>query len=276
MMTRGGRHVFVIPWRGCSLIGTSDRLFSGSLDEVRPTQEDVDDLLSDVNHALPGAALTRSDVRHAFAGLYPLTESTLSDEVYQGTGNYQIVDHAGRDGLEDALSVLGAKFTTARRLAERAIALAMRKLGRPAVPCATRTTPLVGADIADVAAFRRDATLRFSHLAPEVVANLISSYGTQLWAVAGSGAAQAEGAGRLTSDRESLESEVIFAVEREMAVRLEDVVFRRTGLGTIGHPGFPCLQRCADIIGSRLGWGADERAQQIRDTERQFPISAGP
>jgi glycerol-3-phosphate dehydrogenase len=276
MVTRGGRHVFVVPWRGCSLIGTSDRPFSGSLDEVRPTQEDVDDLLGDVNHALPGAALARSDVRHAFAGLYPLTESTLKDDMYQGTGDYQIVDHTERDRLEGGMSVLGAKFTTARRLAERAIDLAMRKLGRPAVACATRTVPLVGADFPDIAAFRRNASARFSHLAPEVVANLISSYGTEIGVVAGSGAGSAGSAARLTSGRESLESEVIYAVEHEMAVRLEDVVFRRTGLGTIGHPGFSCLQRCADIIGVRLGWGADERTRQIRDTERQFPIDTGP
>jgi glycerol-3-phosphate dehydrogenase len=150
--------------------------------------------------------------------------------------------------------------------------MALRKLGRPAVPCTTTTTPLAGADIRGATA---QARARLGHLPPDVVANLLASYGVEAEAVLGAAAGSVSGADRLCTGRESLESEAIFAVEREMAVQLADVVFRRTGLGTIGHPGLPCLQRCADIIGVRLGWGADERARQIRDTERQLPIAAG-
>ena len=276
VVTRGGRHVFVIPWRGCSLIGTSDRPHTGSPDDVHPTAEDIDDLLRDVSDGLPGAGLTRADVRHAFAGLYPLTESSLSDDVYQGTGDYQVVDHAARDRVEGCMSVLGAKFTTARRLAERATDLALRKLARPAVPCATRSTPLVGGNISDLPALTQAVERRLGHLGPDVVANLVASYGAEVDEVVPLGASAPQGLERLTPQRESVESEVIFAVEREMAVNLDDVVFRRTGLGTTGHPGLSCLERCADIIGVRLGWGADHKVQQIRQTERQFPISAGP
>ena len=71
LLDRGGRHVFAIPWRGHSLIGTSDRPYTGPLDIVGPTEEDVADLLTDIGTALPGAAMARRDVVHAFAGLYP-------------------------------------------------------------------------------------------------------------------------------------------------------------------------------------------------------------
>jgi glycerol-3-phosphate dehydrogenase len=118
---------------------------------------------------------------------------------------------------------------------------------------------------------REEASRRFHRLDPDLLDHLVSAYGTEIDALpAGPGSLE-----RLTSDRESLEAEVTFAVEQEMAVKLEDVVFRRTGLGTLGHPGLACLRRCADIIGVRLGWGADERDQQIRQTARQFPIGAG-
>ena len=229
-----------------------------------------------MNDGLPGAGLTLADVRHAFAGLYPLTESTLSDDVYQGTGDYQIVDHAVRDHVDGFMSVLGARFTTARRLAERATDLALRKLRRPVVPCATRSTPLVGGDIRDLPALTRAAEARWRGLGADVVANLVASYGAEIDQVTTLHASTPRGLERLTPGRESVEAEVVFAVDQEMAVSLEDVVFRRTGLGTIGNPGMPCLRRCADIIGVRLGWGADHKVQQIRQTERQFPISAGP
>jgi glycerol-3-phosphate dehydrogenase len=275
VVSRGGRHVFVIPWRGCSLIGTSDRPFDGSLDDVWPTEDDVADLLGDVNEALAGAHLSRDDVRHAFAGLYPLTEAELADDVYQGTGDYQIVDHAVGDGVEGAMSVLGAKFTTARRLAERAVDLALRKLRRDSVPCRTAVTPLVGGEIADLPEFVTGASRKLAGYEPDVVANLIASYGTEVAAVVGAGEPTTVFP-RVTPGREITEAEVVFAVEQEMAVRLEDVVFRRTGLGTLGHPGGDALRRCADIIGVRLGWGADQRVDEVRRTERLFARHADP
>jgi glycerol-3-phosphate dehydrogenase len=272
VVTRGGRHVFVIPWRGCSLIGTSDRTFTGDPDDVHPIDEDVEDLLHDVNGGLPGAGLTRADVRHAFAGLYPLSDETLSDDVYQGTGDYSIVDHAAVHHVEGCISMLGAKFTTARRLAERTTDLLLQKLGKPPVPAATRSTPVVGGEMRDLAAFSSDVHRRLGRLGPAVLAHLIASYGTEIDEVVGGAEQLLE---PVTPDRESLGAEVAFAVEREMAVCLADIVFRRTGLGTLGHPGLSCLRRCADIIGVRLGWGADQKDHQIRQTERQFPIGAG-
>jgi glycerol-3-phosphate dehydrogenase len=276
VLTRGGRHVFVIPWRGCSLIGTSDRPFTGALDDVHPTEDDVNDLLQDVNQALPGAALERDDVRHAFAGLYPLTETELTDDVYQGTGDYQIVDHARHDRIDGCMSVLGAKFTTARRLAERAVDLALVKLGRPAVPCSTRSTPLVGAPASGQPGLADRIRNQAPGLPLETVDHLMRSYGHEALAVVALAAGGATGGHRLTPSRESIAAEVEFAVQDEMAMTLEDVVFRRTGLGTIGHPGMACLERCADIIGSRLGWDAAQRDQQIRLTERRFPIAVRP
>jgi glycerol-3-phosphate dehydrogenase len=270
VVTRGGRHVFVIPWRGHSLIGTSDRPYAGPLEEVRPTEEDITDLLGDVNRALSGAALQPDDVRHAFAGLYPLTDAVVRSDVYQGTGDYQIVDHGTGDGIDGCLSVLGAKYTTARRVAERAIDRALAKLGLPYVPCETRRHPLVGATSTDGESIKRAVRQAHPDLDPATAAHLIASYGTELDDVLAIGGP--DGRRRLTPARESIEAEVVYAVEREMAVRLEDVVFRRTGLGTVGHPGGDCLSRCAGIIGTRLGWTADRVADEIRRTERRFVV----
>ena len=132
MVHRGGRHIFVIPWRGHSLIGTTDHPYDGDLDQVAATDPDVDDLLDDVNDALPGAALTRRDVSYAFAGLYPLTAGQLRPDVYQGSGDFQIVDHGTRGDPGGVVSVLGTKFTTARRLAELTTTRLTARLGRPA------------------------------------------------------------------------------------------------------------------------------------------------
>jgi glycerol-3-phosphate dehydrogenase len=227
-------------------------------------------LVAEVNAALPTAGLSAAHVCHAFAGLYMLTSDVIRPDVFQGTGFYQIVDH-GRDGIGGLVSVLGAKYTTARAVAERAVDLADRKLGVDAPPSVTATTPLVGGTIDDLEAFRRRA--RQSHagrLPAETIEQLVTHYGSEMDEVIELGNTTPTGLEPLSSARETIEAEVMFTVAREMALTLEDVVFRRTGLGTIGHPGGSCLARCASLMGVQLGWDAARVRAEIQRVEDRF------
>lgn len=273
LLDRGGRHVFVIPWRGHSLIGTSNRPYRGRLADVRPGPEDITDLVEDVNRALSSRALDRHDVRHAFAGLYPLSARRIDANVYQGTGDYQIVDH-GRHGAADGfVSVLGAKFTTARRVAELAMTLVCRKLGRPVAECRTHETPLVGS-VSSVPRLLRRISDRFGgSLDAPTMESLVRHYGEEAEDVLRPALGDSSLLRRIAAGRETIAAEVVHAVEHEMARQLTDVVFRRTGLGTLGHPGEPALERCAAIMATRLGWSEAQCATQLRSTRACFPVS---
>lgn len=269
---RGGRHVFVIPWRGHSLIGTSNRPYRGHPDLVRPTGTDVAGLVNDVNRAMPSARLARADVRHAFAGLYPLTARRVAPHVYQGMSDYQIVDHGRHGGAEGFVSALGAKYTTARSLAERTTTVVCAKLGHRRVPCLTHETPLVGGDLTDVAALRlRIHTPAGDSVDGATADALVRHFGTEAQDVLDNADRDPFGMRRLSPDRETIEAEVRFAVRREMARQLADVVFRRTGLGTVGHPGDSCLDRCAAIMALELSWSETHRSEQLRRTRALFP-----
>ena len=271
LFDRGGRHLFVIPWRGRSLIGTTDTPFGGTPDETRPTAQDVRDFLHDLDVTLPGAGLTERDVLHTFAGLYPLTADTIRPEMYQGTGEYQIVDHGRLGHMDGVVSVLGAKYTTARRLAELSINLVIAKLGLDPRPCQTAWTPLVGGDIEHLPSFREQAQRRFADtVPPDVVQHLVEQYGREIDAVLGAPTDPAGAPVRLAKDRTSIAAEVGFAVREEMAVQLDDVILRRTGLGTLGHPGRACLDRCATMMGATLGWTDAYRAEQVAKTAALF------
>ena len=272
LLDRSGRHVFVIPWRSHSLIGTSNRPFRGELGEVRPEAQDVADLVEDVNRALPSVALGRDEVRHAFAGLYPLTARRIDARLYQGTGDYQIVDHE-RHGLADGIvSVLGAKYTTARRVAELATDLICRKLGRSGAECRTYETPLVGSP-SDSAALRRRLEDRYGGgLDLSAIESLLRHYGEEADDVLRGAAATPSLLHRVAPERETIEAEVAYAVEHEMAGRLTDVVFRRTGLGMLGHPGEHGLERCAAIMAARLGWSSARREEELQRTRVCFPV----
>jgi glycerol-3-phosphate dehydrogenase len=271
VIDRGGRHVFVIPWRGRSLIGTSDAAFRANPDDVAPTLGDVTALLHDVNAALPSARLSAADVTYAYAGLYPLTADAVRPDVYQGTGHYQVVDHARQGGVDGLVSVLGAKYTTARHVAEMGADLVEDKLGRSRSRCQTATTPLVGGQVRNLADFsRRIREQHGSRLSPATLDYLVAGYGTEIEALMATAASEPEGLAAVAEGRETIGAQITYAIEHEQARRLEDVVFRRTGLGTLGSFGEEALVRCARHMGARLGWSAQELERQLAETSRRL------
>src|SRR3546814_16057481 len=71
-----GGHFFVIPWRGHTIIGTTDAVFDDEPDRGGVTESDIRDFLSVVNDGLPGLNLKREDVKHFFVGVRPLSAPT--------------------------------------------------------------------------------------------------------------------------------------------------------------------------------------------------------
>ena len=67
-----------------------------------------------------------------------------------------------------------------------------------------------------------------------------------------------------------IKAQVIHAVRKEMALKLADVVFRRTGLGTIGNPGDEALQVCANIMANELGWDGRRLQQELNEVREVF------
>ena len=205
-------------------------------------------------------------------GLYPLTVRRIDAGVYQGTGEYQVVDHGRCGGAEGIVSVLGAKYTTARQVAELATTLVCRKLGRPDAACRTRETPLVGSVIDSLRLRRLIEECCQGGLAASTIESLVRQYGLETNEVLGVAAGDVSLLRRVVEGRETIEAEIVYAVEHEMARHLTDVVFRRTGLGMLGHPGESGLERCATLMAERLGWSQAERAEQLRRTRACFPV----
>lgn len=67
------------------------------------------------------------------------------------------------------------------------------------------------------------------------------------------------------------EGDVRHAVREEQAQQLSDVVFRRTDLGTGGHPGEFALRACAEVMASELGWDSLRLQRELEDVERFYP-----
>ena len=83
-------------------------------------------------------------------------------------------------------------------------------------------------------------------------------------------AAQPESTAPLSTDTSTIGAEVIHAIRGEAALRLSDIVLRRTTVGAAGHPGAATLQACAAIAARELDWSPERTREEIADVERVY------
>ena len=57
-------------------------------------------------------------------------------------------------------------------------------------------------------------------------------------------------------------AQVVYALQQEMAQTLEDIILRRTGIGSLGGPGDEVLDSIADIAAAQLGWDETRKARE--------------
>jgi glycerol-3-phosphate dehydrogenase len=266
--TPSGKHIFIIPWRGYSLIGTTDKEYIGSPDDWKIRKESVLELIDDVNASFgENIKISYDDVLYCYGGLRPLVEDQTED-VYESSRKYEIYDNRA-DGFDGLITVEGGKYTTSRNLAENVMKIACTKLGIANGKIGTDKDYLFGSEIEDIDAFVNFCKTKYSNLPANTVDYLARVYGTEiddLLALTDKNRSLAE---PLTKEGE-IAAQVVYAVEHEMAFRLNDILFRRTGLGTLGHPGKEALGRIADIAGDHLGWNSSKRNEEILEAEKNF------
>ncbi|MEM7502625.1 MAG: glycerol-3-phosphate dehydrogenase/oxidase [Pseudomonadota bacterium] len=271
MTDRGGRHVFLIPWRGHALLGTSYAQHGDDLDDVFATNDDRRQLLDAVNGALGRTVLTDDNIAYSYSGIYPLTAANVQSDVYQGASDYIVTDYGQRGGPAGYFSLFGAKYTTARKLAETACDAIAKYSGKTLRACTTRSATVPEADVDDPSAFRRDAAHRYSETAsPETIEHLYANYGTELDDILTIAADRHDLQHPLQAERPNIRAEAIYCARHEMVEHLSDFVFRRTGLGTIGDPGAAALEDSAKLIASELNWSEQRTRQELDDTESRF------
>ena len=258
----GGGHYFVLPWRGHTLLGTTDTEFRGPPETVAVSEQDIDDFLTLVNRYLPAARLRREQVEFFYAGLRPLVDDG-SGQTYNASRRSELVDHAKDDGVDGLLSALGGKWTTSRHLAEIITGHSIKKLGLKARACATTTTPLPGARFDNWAALLRRHERKFPGIAS--IRHLTHMFGARLPPLLDD--AKVSDLAELGESGDTM-IQVVHAVRAEMALTLEDVVMRRTSLGQFGPPRN--LAKVADAMSAMLGWDESRRRREIESVNALY------
>ncbi|SMF40304.1 MULTISPECIES: glycerol-3-phosphate dehydrogenase [unclassified Pseudomonas] len=226
------RIVFCIPYLDrFTLIGTTDREYSGDPAQVKITEAETDYLLKVVN-AHFNHQLSRADILHTYSGVRPLCNDE-SDNPSAVTRDYTLALSAG-EGQAPLLSVFGGKLTTYRKLAESAMA-ELKPFFTQMRASWTATAPLPGGEDMTTAQALTDAILaQYGWLPVDIAKRWAVTYGSRVWRLLDGiqgpeGLGQAIGGGLFSREVDYLRSE-------EWAVDAADILWRRTKLGLFTSP----------------------------------------
>jgi glycerol-3-phosphate dehydrogenase len=256
-----GGHFFIVPWRDHSIVGTTDTVFEDEPDALRVTADEVASFLAFVNEGLPGLDLVPDHVCHAYAGLRPLVDDGAKSS-YNASRKAEIVDHGAEGGPANLVSAIGGKWTTSRQIAETCVNLVARKLQADTKRCDTADAPLPGAagnhkaKVARLSAERRD-------ISASTAETLARNYGAMAGDVLVHATSDVTLLRTVSQRLPDIAAQVVHAVRAEMACTLDDVVFRRTGLGTLGPLEPAALSDIAGLMARELGWSESEKQRQI-------------
>lgn len=260
---RDGRHAFLVPWGQHTIAGTTDTDYAGDLDNPAADREDVAYMLEALNHNFPNAHIGEGDIVSTFAGLRPL--------IYAEGGTYSISrEHQIYRSPSGLITVAGGKLTTHRLMAEQIVDMAAQALAREhgveaTCGCSTRR-PLPGAEIVgDVAAWMADR---------DAQAHLVETYGSDAALIAAYAEENPELGERIVPELPYLMAEALYAVQHEMAMRLTDVLIRRTHvIYEVQDGGVERARTVAELLAPRLGWSAADVERELAEYERQVALT---
>ena len=199
--TSDGRVLFVIPWHGHAVAGTTDTPRDAPCLEPRPLEEEIEFVLDTASRFFARPP-SRKDVLAVFVGLRPLVKG-------EGKTSALSRDHVIHVDTSGLLTITGGKWTTYRHMAEDCVdhAITLGKLRDE--PCPTRNLRIHG--------YLRDSGTLGS----------LEVYGSDADAIHTLAQAPALAA-QLHPDLPYIAAEVVWAARAEMARTVEDVLARHT------------------------------------------------
>jgi glycerol-3-phosphate dehydrogenase len=268
-----GRTIFVLPWYGRALIGTTDEDFGGDIDEVRPGGDDIDYLLDAVNDYF-GESFSRDDLTGAYAGVRPLISTGDPKKSVDISRKAELYETSS--GM---LTITGGKLTTWRRMAKQVVDRLAEREGRE-VPCRTADIPL-GME-ASPDALIPPPPLEPGQLPDDAAEQLAFRYGHAARNVLAVAAERPELARPIVPGHPDMLAEAVLAARLEQARTVGDVLLRRTRLALVAAPDLRTAESVmpvAEAIGAELGWEAgrirDEADAWVAELAREGSDPAG-
>ncbi len=259
--TEDGRVLFILPWEGHALVGTTDETAPLS-EHPRPLDTEIDYLLRHARNYFD-LQIARSDIKATWSGLRPLVASpTASDTAALAR------DHILQTSPSGLVTLAGGKWTTYRKMAQDTVNYAINHFSlAPAVKgCQTTHLPLVGSSDFDLLG-GTELAKRFA-LDEETASYLNRCYGDQADQLLEVGRST-DSLRPLVAGHPCLEAEVIYAVRFELAQRVIDILARRTHLAIVDtRAARQAIPRVVELMAAELGWNQKRCGEEIERSNR--------
>jgi len=251
--TEDGRVLFVLPWEGHALVGTTDEPAEVT-EHPRPSREDISYLLRHIGRYFD-LQVSESDIKAAWSGLRPLIFDPKASDTAKLTR-----DHLIEQSTSGLITIAGGKWTTYRKMAHDVVDHAVKKFAlKTRSGCWTDRIYIIGGESYDP---QGDAGLVEKYgFDTHVAWHLNRAYGDRAddvarFAVSGYGAL-------LARDHPYLEAEVLYAVRHECAEHTIDVLARRIPLALLDTAAtVSAADRVIDIMAGEMDWDSDRRREE--------------
>ena len=256
--------LFVIPWGGHWIIGSTDTPWGLDLAHPAASRADIDYILGHLNKLLR-TPLDHTDVEGVYAGLRPLLKGA-TEPTSRISREHTVA--APAPGL---VLIAGGKLTTYRVMARDAVDAAAQSLREQGSldegvrDSITERVPLLGAAGFDARTNQRVALARSSGLSIAWIDHLLGRFGGLIDEVLTLIAKRPELGQPLVGTDGYLAAEVVYAVTHEGARHLDDVLTRRTHISIEAFDrGTASARPAAELMAAELGWH-DERLEDEVD-----------
>ena len=262
-----GRIVFLLPWYGKTLLGTTDTEFRDDPDSVRVDEGDVVYLLERARRLIPDGPWDRSDVISGFCGLRTLPDTSNRSPTKVSR------DWRLDEPLEGMLVAVGGKFTSARADAVVMVNRVMKKmLKRDLVPSSTAQRMFPWAPEGDFSSWRRAALAQALSLGldEETGETCVLRQGTRIEAIFKRLREAPQLAARVVEDAPFCRAEVVHALSDEMALSLADVLRRRVPVLLVSSMPEAALRDVTAMVASELQWSPRRRERELAALNSEF------
>ena len=253
--------LFIIPWGPHWILGDTDTAWEHDPAHPAATRTDIEYLLEKANGML-SRPLTRDDIEGVFVGLRPLVGSSESADTTRLSRA-----HTVESPVPGLTTIAGGKYTTYRVMAKDLVDAAVPPGGPPS---RTDRIPIVGAAGYSARWNQRGRLADEAGLDVPRMARLLDRYGDRVDDLTALIAERRELAAPLAGAEEYLAVEVVYACTHEGALRLEDVLARRTRISfETRDRGIAAAPAVAALMAEALGWDAARTASELDRVRRQ-------
>ena len=262
------RLVLILPLLDKVLVGTSEHAIQDP-DDARCTQDEVEYFMGMIGRVFPDIQVDPSQIVFRFSGVRPLP-NIQAKTVLQVSRDHRL--HEDCFGNIPVYSLVGGKWTSFRAFSEQVTDKALAFLGLPRKE-GTHNLPIGGGrdyphGQENIKKWVEDLQAS-TGLPLKQVETLFQRYGTRARQVCEFILARLDAP--LAAYPDFSRREILYLVQAEKILHLDDLLLRRTLLAYIGELNLPLIEEMADVVGSELGWNA---VQKKTEMERSLAILA--